>query len=200
LPSLDAGDVRRLLADGAVLVDARPVESWAAGHVVGAIAIPLRPQFASWLGWLIPDDRPLLFVLETGQDAADLVRQAHTIGYDDLAGALVGDVRAWQTAGMPVTSTELVYAAGLDRPVLDVRQDNEVAAGHIPGALHVELGDVTAAVKALPNGDLAAMCAHGERGATAASLLEGAGRRGVAVVIGGPDDWRDATGNGLQHK
>ena len=198
LPSLDASDVRRHLADGAVLVDARPVEAWAASHVVGAIAIPLRPQFGSWLGWLVADDRALIFVLEAGQDAADLVRQAHTIGYDNLAGAMVGGIDAWQAAGLPFTSTEVVHAARLDRPVLDVRQHDEVAAGHLPGALHVELGDVAAAADSLPAGQLAVMCGHGERAATAASLLEGAGRRDIAVVIGGPDDWQDATRNNLQ--
>jgi rhodanese-related sulfurtransferase len=37
------------------------------------------------------------------------------------------------------------------------------------------------------------MCAHGERAATAASILERAGRPGVAVTVGGPDDWAAAT-------
>ena len=70
-----------------------------------------------------------------------------------------------------------------------MRQDNEHAAGHIPGALHLELGDVAQHEAELPSGALAVMCGHGERAATAASLLEGAGRRDLAVVIGGPDDW-----------
>jgi hydroxyacylglutathione hydrolase len=198
LTSLAPRDVRRHLAEGAVLVDVRPVLSWAAGHVAGAIAIPLRPQFGSWLGWLVPDDRPLIFVLEAGQDADDLVRQARTIGYDQLIGAVVGSVDGWRAARLPVLSTEVVDAARVDRPVLDVRQDNEVAAGHVPGAFHVELGDVSAAASTLAAGDLAVMCGHGERAVTAASLLEGAGRRDVAVVLGGPDDWRAATGDDLQ--
>ena len=198
LRSVDAADVRRHLAAGAVLIDARPVDAWAAGHVTGAIAIPLRPQFGSWLGWLVPDDRPLIFVLEAGQDAADLVRQAHTIGYDQLVGVIQGDDDAWRAAGLPITTTEVVPAARLDRPVLDVRQDDEVEAGHLPGALHVELGNVIDAANELPAGELAVMCAHGERAATAASLLERAGRRDVAVVVGGPDDWRAATERDLQ--
>jgi glyoxylase-like metal-dependent hydrolase (beta-lactamase superfamily II)/rhodanese-related sulfurtransferase len=198
LRPLDPSDVRQHLADGAIVVDARPVGSWAANHVVGAIAIPLRPQFGSWLGWLVADDRPLIFVLEADQDAADLVRQAHTIGYDQLTGAVIGGIDAWQAAGLPVTSTEVVHAARLDRSVLDVRQDNEVAAGHVPGALHVELGELAAEADMLPAGQLAVMCAHGERAATGASVLEGAGRRDISVVIGGPDDWQDATGINLQ--
>lgn len=191
-------DVRRHLADGAVLVDVRPVESWAAAHVPGAISIPLRPQFGSWLGWLVPDERPLVFLLDDGQDGADLVRQALTIGYDQLAGALAGGVDAWRAAGLAVTSTDLIDAARLDRPVLDVRQDNEVAVGHLPGAMHVELGDLADHGSELPTGELAVMCGHGERAATAASLLERAGRHDIAVVIGGPDDWGDATGDSLQ--
>lgn len=198
LPALHVDDVRRRLADGAVLVDVRPVESWAAAHVPGAISIPLRPQFGSWLGWLVPDDRPLIFLLDCGQEGADLVRQARTIGYDQLAGALAGGIEAWRAAGYAVTSTELIDAARLDRPVLDVRQDNEVAAGHLPGAIHVELGDVADHGRELPAGELAVMCGHGERAATAASLLEKTGRRDVAVVVGGPDEWRHATGDDLR--
>jgi len=193
LPALHADDVGRHLADGAVLVDARPVESWAAAHVPGAISIPLRPQFGSWLGWLVPDDRPLIFLLDSGQDGGDLVRQALTIGYDLIAGAVAGGIDAWQAAGLPMTSTELVDAARIDRPVLDVRQDNEVAAGHLPDSLHVELGDIADHASELPTGGLAVMCGHGERAATAASLLESAGRTDIAVVIGGPEDWRAAT-------
>lgn len=188
LPAVRVDDARRHLADGAVLIDVRPVKSWAAAHVPGAISIPLRPQFASWLGWLVPDDRPLVFMLDDGQDGAELVRQARTIGYDQLVGA-VGGIDAWSAAGLPVTSTELVEAARLDRPVLDVRQDDEVAAGHVPNALHIELGDVAEHGADVPPGALAVMCGHGERAATAASLLERAGRRDIAVVIGGPGDW-----------
>lgn len=188
LAALPVDDVRRHLADDAVLVDARPVAEWAAAHVPGAISIPLRAQFGSWLGWLVPDDRLLVFLLDPGQDEADLVRQARTIGYDRLAGAVAGGIDGWRAAGLPVTSTQVVDAAGLDRPVLDVRQDDEHAAGHIPDSLHLELGEVAQRAGDLPPGDLAVMCGHGERAATAASLLERAGRD-VAVVIGGPEDW-----------
>ncbi|HUY51234.1 MAG TPA: rhodanese-like domain-containing protein [Streptosporangiaceae bacterium] len=42
------------------------------------------------------------------------------------------------------------------------------------------------------------MCGHGERAATAASVLERAGHAGVAVLAGGPPDWPDATGVALE--
>jgi hydroxyacylglutathione hydrolase len=196
LPVLDLDAFRRHLADGATLVDARPVESWAAGHIPGSLAIPLRDQFASWLGWLVEFDHPVVFVLDDDQDRTELVRQCHQIGYDHALGELAGGARTWEVAGLPLRQTPLVDAARAGGRVLDVRQDAEHAGGHLPGALHVELGQLSMRAADLGPVD-AVMCAHGQRAATAASLLEGAGRPGVAVVIGGPGDWADATGKQL---
>ena len=89
----------------------------------------------------------------------------------------------------------LVDAAAVTGRVLDVRQDAEYGAGHLPGALHVELGELATAAADLPSDGLAAMCSHGERAATAASVLERVGRTGVAVVVGGPDEWAAAHGS-----
>jgi len=190
LPRLAVDEVERRLADDAVLIDARPVVSWAAAHVPGSLSIALRPQFGSWLGWLAPADRPLIFLLDDGQDAMDVARQARIIGYDNLCGLLAGGIDAWRAAGLPMTSTETLDAACIDRPVLDVRLQREFDAGHVPGAMHIELGELTATVDALTiqSEGLAAMCGHGERAATAVSVLERAGRQDIAVVIGGPDD------------
>src|SRR2546430_12946693 len=49
LAPLDAPTVRALLADGAPLLDVRPVPDVAAGHLPAAIAIPLRAQFTTCL-------------------------------------------------------------------------------------------------------------------------------------------------------
>jgi hydroxyacylglutathione hydrolase len=80
---------------------------------------------------------------------------------------------------------------------VDVRQSAEFAAGHVPGAVHLELGMLRQAVDDLPPGPLVVMCGHGERAATAASLLESAGRTDVAVLAGGPEDWARSTGRQL---
>ena len=75
-------------AGAAVVIDTRPVESWAAAHIPDALAIPLRPQFASWLGWLVEWDASLVFVVGADQDRAELVRQCHQVGFDHIAGEL----------------------------------------------------------------------------------------------------------------
>ena len=100
--------VRTALADGAVLVDARPIDAFAPAHPRGAISIQHRPVFASWLGWLVPLDRPVVFVLDDTTDRADLVRQCLTVGHEAILGELDGGLAAWADAGLPVASIPLV--------------------------------------------------------------------------------------------
>ncbi|HUR18613.1 MAG TPA: MBL fold metallo-hydrolase [Acidimicrobiales bacterium] len=197
-PALEALDVetfRQRVEEGAALIDVRPVKEWSSGHIPGSIAIPLRNQFASWLGWLLERHQPLVFVIGTDQDRVELVRQCHQIGYDELAGELAGGIAAWAEAGRELQRTALVAASDFSGRALDVRQNSEYSAGHLPRSVHVELGGLASSPADAEPVD-AVMCAHGERAATAASLLERAGRQ-IAVVIGGPDDWAAATGRSL---
>jgi glyoxylase-like metal-dependent hydrolase (beta-lactamase superfamily II)/rhodanese-related sulfurtransferase len=192
LAPLTLDQVRQLVAEGAELVDARSIAAFAAGHIPGALSIPLRSAFATWLGWLVADDRPLVVVMDPDQDRYELVRQALKVGYERLAGELAGGMAAWQAAGLPVARIPLVGLDGVEgRRVLDVRQDAEFAAGHISGAVHVELGALTDPA-GLPGGPLAVICGHGERAMTAASLLTRQGRHDVTVVNGGMSAWAEA--------
>jgi glyoxylase-like metal-dependent hydrolase (beta-lactamase superfamily II)/rhodanese-related sulfurtransferase len=199
LPALAVDRVRALIAAGALIVDVRPVAAFAAGHPAGAVSIPLRPVFATWLGWLVPPDRPLVIVRDDDQDPDEIVWQATKIGYDWLAGQLHGGMTAWRIAGASVARLPLVTAAQLDGArLLDIRQAAEYAAGHVPGALHLELGDVAARAGELPGGPMVVMCGHGERAMSAASLLARSGHHQLAVLDGGPDSWAAATGRPLQ--
>jgi hydroxyacylglutathione hydrolase len=199
LRPLDAADVSRLLADDAMAVDVRPVPEYAAGHMPGALSIPFRPAFASWLGWLAPPDRPLIIVHSTHQQPAEIAWQAAKIGYDNLAGAIDGGMAAWAASGQPVIRTKLARPNEIaSRRVLDVRQDSEFAAGHLPGATHIELGDLPDRSAELPDEPTVVMCEHGERAAGGASLLERTGHTDVTVLVGGPDDWARDTGRSLE--
>jgi glyoxylase-like metal-dependent hydrolase (beta-lactamase superfamily II) len=86
LAPLSADDVDRHVAAGGVVIDARPAAAFSSGHIPGSIANPLRPTFASWLGWLVDADRAVAFVLDDDQDGDDLVRQCLDIGHEHLAG------------------------------------------------------------------------------------------------------------------
>ena len=192
LAGLDVDTVRSHLASGAVLVDARPIDAFSRAHPRGAISIEHRPVFASWLGWLVPLRQPVVFVLDDLTDRVDLVRQCLTIGHEAILGELAGGFDAWLEAGLDVASIPLVGPSEMSGTVVDVRQDVEWAGGHLPDAVHAELGSLADAV--LPDTPLTVMCGHGERAMTGASLLEARGHRDVSVLAGGPDDWHEATG------
>jgi hydroxyacylglutathione hydrolase len=202
LPLLPTEQVRQHLAGGRMLVDIRPIGAFAAGHIPGGISIELRPQFASWLGWLLDDGQPLVFVMDEDQDRGELARQCRTIGYDHLVGELGGGMAAWRAAGLPEAQLPLVEAEQLDNQparVLDVRQTSEVADGHLPDAVTVELGALAGdrPPAELPDGPVTVMCSHGQRAMTAASLLARAGHQDLRVALGGPKEWQRATGRAL---
>jgi rhodanese-related sulfurtransferase/glyoxylase-like metal-dependent hydrolase (beta-lactamase superfamily II) len=196
LPELTVRQVTALIDEGATVVDARPIDSFARGHIPGALSIQLRPSFASWLGWLIDDRSPLVVVLEDGQDRTDLVAQALKVGYENLVGELAGGMDAWAVAGLDVIEAFVLAPDRVpsDAMILDVRQETEYEAGHIPGSLHVELGALPAVAADLAHerGPVVVVCGHGERSMTGVSILQAAGSPAAANLIGGTGAWRSA--------
>ena len=203
LASLPVSSVDHLRKGGAVVVDVRPVSDFSDAHIPGALSIPLRPQFATWLGWLVPPATPLVVVRNQDQDPEEVAWQARKVGYDQLARELAGGMNAWREAGAATRSIPLVTAQQLpdigagNLEILDVRQDSEFRTGHVPGARHVELGALRERAAQLPPGPTVVMCGHGERAMGAASLLAREGRAQLAVLTGGPQDWSNATARPL---
>ena len=190
LARLDLETVRRHLAGGAALVDVRPMAAFAEAHPAGAISIQHRPVFATWLGWLVDLERPVVFLLDDTVDPVDLVRQCLVVGHDAILGQLDGGFATWADAGLPVASTAIVGPTEVAPTVVDVRQASEWAAGHLPDAIHVELGALPDTL--IPRGPVTVMCGHGERAMSAASILERGGLEQVTVLRGGPEDWAAA--------
>jgi rhodanese-related sulfurtransferase len=76
--------------------------------------------------------------------------------------------------------------------LLDVREDDEWAAGHVPGARHIPLGELGARAAEVPQDELVyVICRSGARSGRAAQALAGAGWRAVNVA-GGMQDWAAA--------
>jgi glyoxylase-like metal-dependent hydrolase (beta-lactamase superfamily II) len=192
-PALTVPQVDALSRSGAQVVDVRPVPDYAAGHLSGAVSIPLRGAFATWLGWAVSPDRPVVIVRGAGQDPAEIAWQGAKVGYDNFVGELTGRPEDWVAAGLPVSTIALLRPEEVaGRSVLDIRQDAEFMTGHLPGVAHVELGDLADRAADLRGRPVVVMCGHGERAMTGASLLERAGVTGVAVLAGGPEDWAAA--------
>lgn len=55
--------------------------------------------------------------------------------------------------------------------LVDVRELDEWQAGHVDGALHIPLGELTARLGELPEGELVVVCRSGGRSARAVAWL-----------------------------
>jgi glyoxylase-like metal-dependent hydrolase (beta-lactamase superfamily II)/rhodanese-related sulfurtransferase len=204
LPSVPAVPPN-VLADraqaGAWVVDGRDRDSFAAGHIPGSVNIELNVGFASYVGWMLPFDAPLLLVLPDPQDR--FLREATTqllrIGWTRLAGYLAGGLDAWRAGGGELrayptgTVAELCDARlrGEAPRVLDVRQELEWAWGTIPGSEQVFVADLPGRLDSLPrDGEVWVICSNGHRASIAASLLDRADIPVRLVGSGSVTQWR----------
>jgi rhodanese-related sulfurtransferase len=88
-------------------------------------------------------------------------------------------------------------AAGEAFVLVDVREDGEFAAGHIPGAIHIGKGVIERDIEAKvpdPTTPLVLYCGGGFRSALAADALQKMGYTNVVSMDGG---WRAWTEQGL---
>lgn len=174
---------------GTTVIDARPMERFAAGHLRGALGIELRDSFGTWVGWLTEHDTPLVLVLDEDQDTGEAVRQLARIGYDHVRGVIrpgPGHDSTFSTVGVDA------FIAALEDggQVLDVRAPDEWERGVVPGSILSYLPDLA---EEIPTGldsgrPVWVMCASGLRATTAASILEDRGLEPIALVGAGATD------------
>jgi hydroxyacylglutathione hydrolase len=182
---------------GALPVDLRPAREFAAGHLKGSINVPLGKSFLTWAGSVLPADRDLVLVATAPLHAAaeSAIGELRLIGLDRVLGVLAPDGISSLSAG-PLETLASVPAAALgagsseSRVVLDVRNRSEWEVGHIPGALHIPLAELTERLHELPaDVPIAVHCQGGSRSAVAASVLEAGGFGQVSNVEGGYAAW-----------
>ncbi|MEK7239490.1 MAG: MBL fold metallo-hydrolase [Gemmatimonadota bacterium] len=195
---LPAARLGKLIAGGHVVVDTRPTATFARAHVPGTINIPLYKSFSTWAGWLLPYDRDIHLIVDDESRSLDqAVRDLAMIGLDRIAGVFGHDaVGAWaQIAGtgtIAQTNAAELHDTLLPQgvAVIDVRNQSEWEAGHLPGAHHVQLGTLEARLDEIPrDGVVVVHCQGGTRSAIAASLLAARGFRNVINLQGGYQEW-----------
>jgi rhodanese-related sulfurtransferase len=77
--------------------------------------------------------------------------------------------------------------------VLDVREPDEWASGHVPGATLIPLGELPSRVGELErNQRIVVVCRSGNRSAEGRDILLGAGFPAVTSLGGGMTDWAQA--------
>lgn len=192
--ALSAEEFSALRAAGAVVLDARDPQEFAAGHVRGAVNVPADGRFAEQAGTVLPLGAQVLVVAPEGREEEIVTRLAR-IGFDRTAGYLADPDESLAALADEVTPASRLTAAQLrealagDHPpvVVDVRNCGERGeTGFIEGALHIALGELPNRLDEIPRDKpLVLHCAGGHRSSIAASLLRHQGFQDVSDVLGG---------------
>jgi glyoxylase-like metal-dependent hydrolase (beta-lactamase superfamily II)/rhodanese-related sulfurtransferase len=181
---LTAAEVQDALADGAWVVDLRDRGRYAEAHLAGTVSVEYSSQFATYVGWLVPWYGQLVVLTDRLPDLAPALRDLAGIGIDGV-GTHVLDPARPLPATYRRTDWTGFHAGDPGRLVVDVRERDEYAAGHLAGAVHLPVHEVERGLATLPPGELWVHCRSGYRAGIAASLLHRAGRAVVHV----DDDW-----------
>ncbi|MDX6716910.1 MAG: hydroxyacylglutathione hydrolase [Baekduia sp.] len=188
---------------GALVVDVRTDQQFDDAHIPSAICDPpLRAGFGSKLAWLADRDQEIVFVGRDDEDGRHAGQLAVAVGIRKLAGYVHGGMTSWWQEKRPVAHIErlplddLPARADADErlQILDVREQSEWDAGHIPGSVFVPYHDIEAMPAELdPDRPVAVICASGQRSAVAASLVQRFGaKQPIHVVDGGVGTWARA--------
>jgi rhodanese-related sulfurtransferase len=190
------------------LVDARTETEFAEGHIPGAILVPAK-QAGKLLPKLVPDKARAIIFYCNGPNCTKThkaAKEALAAGYTNLAeyrDGLPGWAKARQKVeGDPNPAVEIpalapqalaAELAGAKRPVLlDIRDADEFAPGHIAGAISVPMDDIRKKLATLPAGRICIVDHAGHQAPVAARLLARLGRKELAKLDGGMLAWSAA--------
>lgn len=203
IPALPPADFKKAAANKAnVLVDTRHMLAFGGGHIPGALNIGAAGPLSIQAGWMLEPDSPVLLVLDSDAQLTTVLHHFARTGFDRFAGYLAGGMSAWENAGYAIRSLPKLHVEELAAlaaragqvSVLDVRSPQEWAKGHVPGARHIFLPELTGQLETLDKRKPTAVyCDSGFRASIAASVLQSHG----FAVSNVPESWRAWKSNGL---
>jgi len=183
------------------IVDARDQLAFSAAHLPGAYCLDLKGNFATFAGWVLPPDKPLILVLETMQDLAIALQGLYRVGLDQVVGYLEGGMAAWAASGYYTSRLECISVLELKKRLddnelilIDTRLKSEWDEFHIPNAIHAPAPDVrTRYTEWMGDKPVAFICRTGHRSILASSImLRNSQMEKVINVIGGISAWVNA--------
>lgn len=101
-PDVDVDEGKRLVDDGACLLDVREPDEWLAGHAETALWIPMGQIGARQAE--LPDDRRVVVICRVGGRSARVATALLGAGYDAVN--LAGGMQAWETSGFEVVTDD----------------------------------------------------------------------------------------------
>ncbi|MFZ9941070.1 MAG: MBL fold metallo-hydrolase [Luteolibacter sp.] len=170
--------------DDRVILDLRSDRShFASKHVRGSLFAPMPGgKLPVAAGSYVDESAKILLLVEDSHQVDEAVRQLIRIGLDR--------VEAWMPIDEALSLSTLLHGYArispselkAGQPVLDVRGDEEFAAGHVTGAKNIAYTRLAARFDELPSASpLHVHCAGGLRAAIAAAYLASRGREVVHV-------------------
>jgi hydroxyacylglutathione hydrolase len=201
LKPLNPEEVLQHSSHGVAVLDTRPAEAFAAGHIPGSYSIPLSAPLITWAGWVIPFESPIILIGSDVEEREMAVRQLIRIGYDDLRGYLAGGFDAWEADSRPVARVSSMPAQelagrlekGKPPAILDVRSAAEWRSGRLPHALHIEAGRLpTEELPFSKDEQIVVHCGHADRSMVGISVLERRGYQNLVLLEGGVSGWQAA--------
>ncbi|MCM3618154.1 MBL fold metallo-hydrolase [Sutcliffiella horikoshii] len=191
----DITSLNRYIEEGIQVIDTREAALFSKEHIEGTINIPFNLAFTNWAGWIIDYERPL-YLLTDPYKLEEIQMALQSIGIDKLEWYMDVDLAIRMTSELesyhditPKEVKELISSEGAQ--VVDVRYDSEWKSGHIEGAQHIMLGDLSDRLDEVPNDrPLILQCGSGVRSAIAISLLQANGFKDVHNMLGGYARWQ----------
>ena len=199
---ISAAAAASAIRSGAILIDLRGASAFAERHPLGALNLAYGAKVGYWAGYVLPADARVVLLASDDRQAADAARQLMRVGVSRIDGYINGGMKGWESANLQTASYVTLSAEELrssaargEAPlVIDVRTPREWNAGHIEGALHIPLAELTRRASEIPRDrTIATMCEGGYRSAVAASLLARAGVDRLANITDGMSAWRQET-------
>ena len=196
-PPLSATETLDKQSGGAVVLDTRDANDFAAGHLMGAVNVGLGGRFAEYSGDVLRPDQEVVLVCEDGREMEAKVRLAR-IGFDRVVGYLANPVQVLLDNPHLVGRASRMTAEELDHhraetprlQLVDVRNPGEVAGGAIPRSIHMPLARILSRSAELdPRRPVVVYCAGGYRSSIGASLLRSLGFGDVSDLLGGYQAW-----------
>jgi glyoxylase-like metal-dependent hydrolase (beta-lactamase superfamily II)/rhodanese-related sulfurtransferase len=178
---------------GALVLDTRAPQTFAAGFVPNSINIGIDGQFAPWVGAMIPDiKQEILLVCEPGREKEVVTRLAR-VGYDHTIGYLEGGFEAWKKSGKEIDQIESIDTAELSKrmqadniEIIDVRKKSEYLSEHMVEAENAPLDFINDSMTQLDkNKTYYVHCAGGYRSMIFNSILRARGYDNLIDVKGG---------------
>lgn len=188
------------LSQQARVIDTRPAEKFAAGHVPGTLNIPLGKSFLNWTGALVQEDRDFYIITEAESDDAVklILSNLCKIGLTRVRGIFSADVlHEWKSRRGELEKVPQLDATHLqsrlasdDVTIVDVRSPEEWSRGHLPGAVHIPLALLPDRFGELDvSAPIVLHCGGGGRSSIATSFLQSQGLSNVSNLAGGYDSW-----------